>query len=268
MDLAFVIPGHYISKDSTHSETKDVIRVLGEDPNRPNYFVIQNGNEKKSLHENTILDSYRYISTKENDGSRNLTNNSLFKDLDVAIHPQSQPIQQKQSLNSRTIPDTEPKLHIQETEVSRPVVTPQEKHQPAIHKSPDELFIEGLIDSVKSENQNTFSVKLQISTNIDFDKLRNIVGLLPNINKVQLINILYDTFDLDNIDFQAKNEISNYLFLDIPKLDNNNDATQTINESELEIPKIEELQPVQTDQSELEIEIENHLNNVDKYFKL
>lgn len=184
MDLQFIVPGHYISKlsDINNKESAaDIIRVLGEDPNKPDFFLLQNGG---SMHEQSILSQYKLmdnVPTKKNGNIGKLIMGDV-EAMPKIIEP--------------TIVHERPKFKssIEEnylTAVSEPIKPNEPQH------TEEEIFILSILNKIKQTQTNKLSITLEFEIPYDTNKLRESVNMF-NLNIDIVSNLLLSNIDLNN----------------------------------------------------------------------
>lgn len=203
MDLAFVIPGHYTSNDTLDSESKVIIRVLGEGDKKDHFKVL---NEKREYHENEILSSYTYTPTAHTDYSMN-----TFEIGD--IESSSEKVIENDTIIE--IPHEKEQFVIQEESKQ----TFSVKQQELPKKSEDDIFVENLLTKIVNENQETLCIPINFSFKYDIDKLKSLIQLL-DIDK-NTTNLIIDKL----IDTDLKDKLIVALKQTINNLINNNITT-------------------------------------------
>lgn len=173
MELAFVIPGHYKHRDSPeigeNSESNiEIIRVLGEDPNRADYFLLQDG---RSLSEHNILDNYVPIQTAqtEKDKPNKLPNNLLagIGETEAEILTEKVVIEERKPFSSN---------------IEKEYLSKQNKTEEVSLHTPEEEFTLQILKKLKQFETSTLQVTVNLEIPYNLNKLRESIELL-NLNK-------------------------------------------------------------------------------------
>lgn len=207
MELAFVIPGHYRNRNSAeigtdNSSSTDFIRVLGEDPNKDDFFLVHDGAQNKSLHESQILANYVYINTVASPKDKTVSApNHLFSDFKKVESNETNDSQQKQSnsehSNSVNSDNIIPTQNIQQT-------------QAQIY-SKEQQFTLNILEKLKQPVTNKLSLTIDIEIPYNINKLRESIDLL-GLDKSTLIQYLLNDLNLNesihkSISFAINNSI-------------------------------------------------------------
>ena len=177
MELSFVIPGHYKHKDSPeigeNSESNiEIIRVLGEDPNKSDYFLLQDG---RSLSEHNILDNYVPIQTAqtEKDKPNKLPNNLLagIGETEAEILTEKVVTEERKPFSSNI-----------EKEYLSEIDKPSTIKNISLHNTPEEEFTIQILKKLKQQSTEKLVVTVNLEIPYDLNKLRESIELL-NLDK-------------------------------------------------------------------------------------
>ena len=194
MSLQFVIPGHYQSRSSESSDKKEIIRILGEDPNRANYWLTA---DKVSIPEYDILENWVNINTIPSEASKVKTpKKSLFEGLDFVFDepPQQEINYEYKPSQISEIPVYRPKPINSNQEESEAHARP---HIQPIFDKPQNPFIDELLSKLVKNNPINSDTQITISLNLnlgfDLNKLRNSIEIL-DLDKTEISKYIADKF--------------------------------------------------------------------------
>lgn len=230
MELEYIIPGHYVKKETLGSDGKNVemIRVIKADPNNEGYWLIPDESrigKTKKIHESVLLNEYELLKVETPEHYKKTKN--LLGDISKVKPPK-----QTTSNQEEIIPQQESTPFHNFVEDFDP-----DKSALKVRKSSIEVFKENIketpkysfdinivnkcnIDIINKESREKFgeqyieindepvNFNLQLKLGYDISKLKQLVELL-NLNVEEISQFLAEQI-IDKIDL--KKTISNKIF--------------------------------------------------------
>lgn len=221
MELAFVIPGHYKHRDSPEigenpESNIEIIRVLGEDPNKSDYFLLQDG---RSLSEHNILDNYIPIQTAqtEKDKPNKLPNNLLkgIGEIEVEKLTEKNIVEERKPFSSNI-----EKEYLSKQNKAKEVLTPNTDLVSL--NTPEEEFTLQILKKLKQNQTSTLQVTVNLEMPYDLNKLRESIELLNLDQKMISSYILHGLNLFDSLENSVRESL-----------------VKKINESEIVVENIE-----------------------------
>lgn len=273
--LAFVIPGIYISKQSLQSVNDDTpkqfIRVYGESETRENYFVIDDG---KELPEYAILEDYELYSVVQSDNvekSLSSKQKQLMRGFEPIEKPEEtvvKPVVEQPLRNSPEI------TTISGEDVLRgKIVAPENIRETSIH-IPYKLteFEEITLKQFSGKVEQDVTIpEIVISCNLNFDSLASAIKMF-SLNRKNIAQRIAYEFINNPMFFETLSDIIDKM------LDSDVEQKKKTTQAEVEEPVLEteevheviEEKPVEeTKHTEAETDdsLQEKKNSVDEYLK-
>ena len=257
-NVIVVVPGHYCSKQTINSESKDIIKVLGPS-DREGYWVLD---DKRVLNEYVITEDYVLLDTAWSNSSTKQKNNFLdgFKPTTNNYYePAEDSYTDGYAEESYTDGYDEDSYIVQNQEESyyKSVQHPNQQNKKGYELSPEEekrkqmefIIQKANVDylnkindekyGVKPYKEFTFTIPLEISINYDLKKLSVICELFELDNR-EVAEFLFDEIEIPHT--QILSNIMDFLRM---KNDSTEDVQMSIKPVETEKEVIKET-PIQT----------------------
>lgn len=222
MELEYIIPGHYVKKETLGSDGKNVemIRVIKADPNNEGYWLIPDESrigKTKKIHESVLLNEYELLKVETPEHYKKTKN--LLGDISKVKPPkQENLIQAEKKILSNIIEEPIKSLKVYESFNDKII-------QEVVKKSPKYSFDINIvnkcnIDIINKESREKFgeqyieindepvNFNLLLKLGYDISKLKQLVELL-NLNVEEISQFLAEQI-IDKIDL--KKTISNRIF--------------------------------------------------------
>lgn len=230
MELEYIIPGHYVKKETLGSDGKNVemIRVIKADPNNEGYWLIPDDSrigKTKKIHESVLLNEYELLKVETPEHYKKTKN--LLGDISK-VKPPKQTISNQEEIISQQestpfhnfVEDFDPdksalKVNKQSVEVFQETKKESPKYSfdinivnkcniDIINKESKEKFGEQYIEI----NDEPVNFNLLLKLGYDISKLKQLIELL-NLNVEEISQFLAEQI-IDKIDL--KKTISNRIF--------------------------------------------------------
>lgn len=272
MELEYIIPGHYVKKETLGSDGKNVemIRVIKADPNNEGYWLIPDESrigKTKKIHESVLLNEYELLKVETPEHYKKTKN--LLGDISKVKPPKQTTINQEEIISQQEstpfhnfVEDFDPdksalKVRKSSVEVFQENIKETPKYSfdinivnkcniDIINKESREKFGEQYIEI----NDEPVNFNLQLKLGYDISKLKQLVELL-NLNVEEISQFLAEQI-IDKIDL--KKTISNRIFdmlngnlepTKITKIEskivesqnNENQNIKTLNQEEIQVKK-------------------------------
>lgn len=230
MELNYVIPGHYVKKETLGSDGENVemIRVLKADPDNEGYWFIQDNSKVKTnkrIHESILLNEYEIL--KVDTPQHYKTTKNLLGDISNMKQPkQENLIQAEKKILSDIVEEQKESLKVYESFNDKIIqVTAKENSKEVFKETPKYSFDINIVNKCNIENINKESrekfgeqyieindepinFNLQLKLGYDISKLKQLVELL-NLNVEEISQFLAEQI-ISRIDL--KKLISNRVF--------------------------------------------------------
>lgn len=222
MELEYIIPGHYVKKETLSSDGKNVemIRVIKADPNNEGYWLIPDESrigKTKKIHESVLLNEYELLKVETPEHYKKTKN--LLGDISKVKPPKQETlIQAEKKILSNIIEEPIKSLKVYESFNDKII-------QEVVKKSPKYSFDINIvnkcnIDIINKESREKFgeqyieindepvNFNLLLKLGYDISKLKQLVELL-NLNVEEISQFLAEQI-ISKIDL--KKTISNRIF--------------------------------------------------------
>lgn len=272
--LAFVIPGIYISKQSLQSVNDDTpkqfIRVYGESETRENYFVIDDG---KELPEYAILEDYELYSVVQSDNIEKSISSKqkqlmrgfepIEKPAEIVAKPVEQPLKNSPEIISLSSDDI----------LKGEIVVSENIHKTSIH-------IQYKLTEFEEITLNQFSGKVEqeitipemvMSCNLNFDSLASAIKMF-SLNRKNIAQRIAYEFINNPMFFETLSDIIDKM-LDSDVEQKKKTTQAKVEEPVLETEEVHEVieeKPVEETQhteAETDDSLQEKKNSVDEYLK-
>ena len=273
--LAFVIPGIYISKQSLQSVNDDTpkqfIRVYGESETRENYFVIDDG---KELPEYAILEDYELYSVVQSDNvekSLSSKQKQLMRGFEPIEKPEetvAKPVVEQPLRNS---PETTTLSG--EDVLQGKIIAPENLRETSIHipyKLTEFEEITRKQFSGKVEQEITIP-EMVMSCNLNFDSLASAIKMF-SLNRKNIAQRIAYEFINNPMFFETLSDIIDKM-LDSDVEQKKKTTQAKVEEPVLETEEVHEVikeKPVEETQhteAETDDSLQEKKNSVDEYLK-
>ncbi len=230
MELEYIIPGHYVKKETLSSDGKNVemIRVIKADPNNEGYWLIPDESrigKTKKIHESVLLNEYELLKVETPEHYKKTKN--LLGDISKVKPPKQETlIQAEKKILSNITEEPKESLKVYESfndkiiqEATKESIKENIKETPKysfdinivnkcnidiINKESREKFGEQYIEI----NDEPVNFNLLLKLGYDISKLKQLVELL-NLNVEEISQFLAEQI-ISKIDL--KKTISNRIF--------------------------------------------------------
>lgn len=273
--LAFVIPGIYISKQSLQSVNDDTpkqfIRVYGESETRENYFVIDDG---KELPEYAILEDYELYSVVQSDNvekSLSSKQKQLMRGFEPIEKPEetvAKPVVEQPLRNSPEITTLSG-----EDVLQGKIIAPENLRETSIH-IPYKLteFEEITLKQFSGKVEQEITIpEMVMSCNFNFDSLASAIKMF-SLNRKNIAQRIAYEFINNPMFFETLSDIiDKMLDSDVEQKKKTTQAKveETVLETE-EVHEVIEEKPVEETQhteAETDDSLQEKKNSVDEYLK-
>lgn len=273
--LAFVIPGIYISKQSLQSVNDDTpkqfIRVYGESETRENYFVIDDG---KELPEYAILEDYELYSVVQSDNvekSLSSKQKQLMRGFEPIEKPEetvAKPVVEQPLRNSPEITTLSG-----EDVLQGKIIAPENLRETSIH-IPYKLteFEEITLKQFSGKVEQEITIpEMVMSCNLNFDSLASAIKMFSLNRKNFAQRIAYE-FINNPMFFETLSDIIDKM-LDSDVEQKKKTTQAKVEEPVLETEEVHEVieeKPVEETQhteAETDDSLQEKKNSVDEYLK-
>lgn len=273
--LAFVIPGIYISKQSLQSVNDDTpkqfIRVYGESETRENYFVIDDG---KELPEYAILEDYELYSVVQSDNvekSLSSKQKQLMRGFEPIEKPEetvAKPVVEQPLRNSPEITTLSG-----EDVLQGKIIAPENLRETSIHipyklTEFEEITLKQF--SGKAEQEITIP-EMVMSCNLNFDSLASAIKMF-SLNRKNIAQRIAYEFINNPMFFETLSDIIDKM-LDSDVEQKKKTTQAKVEEPVLETEEVHEVieeKPVEETQhteAETDDSLQEKKNSVDEYLK-
>ena len=273
--LAFVIPGIYISKQSLQSVNDDTpkqfIRVYGESETRENYFVIDDG---KELPEYAILEDYELYSVVQSDNvekSLSSKQKQLMRGFEPIEKPEetvAKPVVEQPLRNS-------PEITILSGEdvLQGKIIAPENLRETSIH-IPYKLteFEEITLKQFSGKVEQEITIpEMVMSCNLNFDSLASAIKMF-SLNRKNIAQRITYEFINNPMFFETLSDIIDKM-LDSDVEQKKKTTQAKVEEPVLETEEVHEVieeKPVEETQhteAETDDSLQEKKNSVDEYLK-
>lgn len=273
--LAFVIPGIYISKQSLQSVNDDTpkqfIRVYGESETRENYFVIDDG---KELPEYAILEDYELYSVVQSDNvekSLSSKQKQLMRGFEPIEKPEetvAKPVVEQPLRNSPEITTLSG-----EDVLQGKIVAPENLRETSIH-IPYKLteFEEITLKQFSGKVEQEITIpEMVMSCNLNFDSLASAIKMF-SLNRKNIAQRIAYEFINNPMFFETLSDIIDKM-LDSDVEQKKKTTQAKVEEPVLETEEVHEVieeKPVEETQhteAETDDSLQEKKNSVDEYLK-
>ena len=273
--LAFVIPGIYISKQSLHSVNDDTpkqfIRVYGESETRENYFVIDDG---KELPEYAILEDYELYSVVQSDNvekSLSSKQKQLMRGFEPIEKPEetvAKPVVEQPLRNSPEITTLSG-----EDVLQGKIIAPENLRETSIH-IPYKLteFEEITLKQFSGKVEQEITIpEMVMSCNLNFDSLASAIKMF-SLNRKNIAQRIAYEFINNPMFFETLSDIIDKM-LDSDVEQKKKTTQAKVEEPVLETEEVHEVieeKPVEETQhteAETDDSLQEKKNSVDEYLK-
>lgn len=273
--LAFVIPGIYISKQSLQSVNDDTpkqfIRVYGESETRENYFVIDDG---KELPEYAILEDYELYSVVQSDNvekSLSSKQKQLMRGFEPIEKPEetvAKPVVEQPLRNSPEITTLSG-----EDVLQGKIIAPENLRETSIH-IPYKLteFEEITLKQFSGKVEQEITIpEMVMSCNLNFDSLASAIKMF-SLNRKNIAQRIAYEFINNPMFFETLSDIINKM-LDSDVEQKKKTTQAKVEEPVLETEEVHEVieeKPVEETQhteAETDDSLQEKKNSVDEYLK-
>ena len=273
--LAFVIPGIYISKQSLQSVNDDTpkqfIRVYGESETRENYFVIDDG---KELPEYAILEDYELYSVVQSDNvekSLSSKQKQLMRGFEPIEKPEetvAKPVVEQPLRNSPEITTLSG-----EDVLQGKIIAPENLRETSIH-IPYKLteFEEITLKQFSGKVEQEITIpEMVMSCNLNFDSLASAIKMFSLNRKNIAQRIAYEFINIPMFFETLSDIIDKMLDSDVEQKKKTTQAKveEPVLETE-EVHEVIEEKPVEETQhteAETDDSLQEKKNSVDEYLK-
>lgn len=273
--LAFVIPGIYISKQSLQSVNDDTpkqfIRVYGESETRENYFVIDDG---KELPEYAILEDYElYSVVQSNNVEKSLSSKQkqLMRGFEPIEKPEEtvakpvveQPLRNRPEITTLSGEDV----------LQRKIIAPENLRETSIH-IPYKLteFEEITLKQFSGKVEQEITIpEMVMSCNLNFDSLASAIKMF-SLNRKNIAQRIAYEFINNPMFFETLSDIIDKM-LDSDVEQKKKTTQAKVEEPVLETEEVHEVieeKPVEETQhteAETDDSLQEKKNSVDEYLK-
>lgn len=273
--LAFVIPGIYISKQSLQSVNDDTpkqfIRVYGESETRENYFVINDG---KELPEYAILEDYELYSVVQSDNvekSLSSKQKQLMRGFEPIEKPEetvAKPVVEQPLRNSPEITTLSG-----EDVLQGKIIAPENLRETSIH-IPYKLteFEEITLKQFSGKVEQEITIpEMVMSCNLNFDSLASAIKMF-SLNRKNIAQRIAYEFINNPMFFETLSDIIDKM-LDSDVEQKKKTTQAKVEEPVLETEEVHEVieeKPVEETQhteAETDDSLQEKKNSVDEYLK-
>lgn len=273
--LAFVIPGIYISKQSLQSVNDDTpkqfIRVYGESETRENYFVIDDG---KELPEYAILEDYELYSVVQSDNvekSLSSKQKQLMRGFEPIEKPEetvAKPVVEQPLRNSPEITTISG-----EDVLQGKIIAPENLRETSIH-IPYKLteFEEITLKQFSGKVEQEITIpEMVMSCNLNFDSLASAIKMF-SLNRKNIAQRIAYKFINNPMFFETLSDIIDKM-LDSDVEQKKKTTQAKVEEPVLETEEVHEVieeKPVEETQhteAETDDSLQEKKNSVDEYLK-
>lgn len=273
--LAFVIPGIYISKQSLQSVNDDTpkqfIRVYGESETRENYFVIDDG---KELPEYAILEDYELYSVVQSDNvekSLSSKQKQLMRGFEPIEKPEetvAKPVVEQLLRNSPEITTLSG-----EDVLQGKIIAPENLRETSIH-IPYKLteFEEITLKQFSGKVEQEITIpEMVMSCNLNFDSLASAIKMF-SLNRKNIAQRIAYEFINNPMFFETLSDIIDKM-LDSDVEQKKKTTQAKVEEPVLETEEVHEVieeKPVEETQhteAETDDSLQEKKNSVDEYLK-
>lgn len=273
--LAFVIPGIYISKQSLQSVNDDTpkqfIRVYGESETRENYFVIDDG---KELPEYAILEDYELYSVVQSDNvkkSLSSKQKQLMRGFEPIEKPEetvAKPVVEQPLRNSPEITTLSG-----EDVLQGKIIAPENLRETSIH-IPYKLteFEEITLKQFSGKVEQEITIpEMVMSCNLNFDSLASAIKMF-SLNRKNIAQRIAYEFINNPMFFETLSDIIDKM-LDSDVEQKKKTTQAKVEEPVLETEEVHEVieeKPVEETQhteAETDDSLQEKKNSVDEYLK-
>lgn len=273
--LAFVIPGIYISKQSLQSVNDDTpkqfIRVYGESETRENYFVINDG---KELPEYAILEDYELYSVVQSDNvekSLSSKQKQLMRGFEPIEKPEetvAKPVVEQPLRNSPEITTLSG-----EDVLQGKIIAPENLRETSIH-IPYKLteFEEITLKQFSGKVEQEITIpEMVMSCNLNFDSLASAIKMF-SLNRKNIAQRIAYKFINNPMFFETLSDIIDKM-LDSDVEQKKKTTQAKVEEPVLETEEVHEVieeKPVEETQhteAETDDSLQEKKNSVDEYLK-
>lgn len=273
--LAFVIPGIYISKQSLQSVNDDTpkqfIRVYGESETRENYFVINDG---KELPEYAILEDYELYSVVQSDnGEKSLSSKQKqlmrgFEPIEKPEETVAKPVVEQPLRNSPEITTLSG-----EDVLQGKIIAPENLRETSIH-IPYKLteFEEITLKQFSGKVEQEITIpEMVMSCNLNFDSLASAIKMF-SLNRKNIAQRIAYEFINNPMFFETLSDIIDKM-LDSDVEQKKKTTQAKVEEPVLETEEVHEVieeKPVEETQhteAETDDSLQEKKNSVDEYLK-
>lgn len=273
--LAFVIPGIYISKQSLQSVNDDTpkqfIRVYGESETRENYFVIDDG---KELPEYAILEDYELYSVVQSDNvekSLSSKQKQLMRGFEPIEKPEetvAKPVVEQPLRNSPEITTLSG-----EDVLQGKIIAPENLRETSIH-IPYKLteFEEITLKQFSRKVEQEITIpEMVMSCNLNFDSLASAIKMF-SLNRKNIAQRIAYEFINNPMFFETLSDIIDKM-LDSDVEQKKKTTQAKVEEPVLETEEVHEVieeKPVEETQhteAETDDSLQEKKNSVDEYLK-
>lgn len=273
--LAFVIPGIYISKQSLQSVNDDTpkqfIRVYGESETRENYFVIDDG---KELPEYAILEDYELYSVVQSDNvekSLSSKQKQLMRGFEPIEKPEEtvakpvveQPLRNRPEITTLSGEDV----------LQGKIIAPENLRETSIH-IPYKLteFEEITLKQFSGKVEQEITIpEMVMSCNLNFDSLASAIKMF-SLNRKNIAQRIAYEFINNPMFFETLSDIIDKM-LDSDVEQKKKTTQAKVEEPVLETEEVHEVieeKPVEETQhteAETDDSLQEKKNSVDEYLK-
>lgn len=273
--LAFVIPGIYISKQSLQSvnddTSKQFIRVYGESETRENYFVIDDG---KELPEYAILEDYELYSVVQSDNvekSLSSKQKQLMRGFEPIEKPEEtvakpvveQPLRNRPEITTLSGEDV----------LQGKIIAPENLRETSIH-IPYKLteFEEITLKQFSGKVEQEITIpEMVMSCNLNFDSLASAIKMF-SLNRKNIAQRIAYEFINNPMFFETLSDIIDKM-LDSDVEQKKKTTQAKVEEPVLETEEVHEVieeKPVEETQhteAETDDSLQEKKNSVDEYLK-
>lgn len=251
--LAFVIPGIYISKQSLQSVNDDTpkqfIRVYGESETRENYFVIDDG---KELPEYAILEDYELYSVVQSDNIEKSISSKqkqlmrgfepIEKPAEIVAKPVEQPLKNSPEIISLSSDDI----------LKGEIVVSENIHKTSIH-IPYKLteFEEITLKQFSGKVEQEITIpEMVMSCNLNFDSLASAIKMF-SLNRKNIAQRIAYEFINNPMFFETLSDIINKMLDEDAKSETQQTATDTTVTESVQTDKATEVKATENETTEL-----------------
>lgn len=252
--LAFVIPGIYISKQSLQSVNDDTpkqfIRVYGESETRENYFVIDDG---KELPEYAILEDYELYSVVQSDNvEKSLSSKQkqlmrgfepIEKPAEIVAKPVEQPLKNSPEITTFSGEDI----------LKGEIVASENTQKASIH-IPYKLteFEEITLKQFSGKVEQEITIpEMVMSCNLNFDSLASAIKMF-SLNRKNIAQRIAYEFINNPMFFETLSDIIDKMLDEDAKSENQQTATDTTVTESVQTDKASEVKATENETTELD----------------